>query len=135
MAISLKELNPKGVALSDSHMQNLTILHERMNKVRAAYGKPMVVTSGVRSLDDHKRVYRELAAKRGVTAIRIPMGSQHLAAAACDISDPKGLLMEWCKSNEGLLAEIGLWVEEPDDQKRCHFQIVPPRSGRRFFKP
>jgi hypothetical protein len=133
--ISLSELNPKGSLLTPSQEANLNVLLERINIIRKAWAKPMIVTSGFRSKDDHKRIYAQLAKRRGVEYIRIPMGSLHLAGAAVDISDPDGSLMEWCKCNEPLLEVTGLWMEEPDDQKRCHFQISPPRSGKRFFKP
>jgi hypothetical protein len=133
--ITLSELNPKGAALTAAQEANLKILHERMNQVRTAWAQPMIVTSGFRSEADHRRIYRELAARRGVVSIRIPMGSLHLAGAAVDISDPDGSLHDWCKANEPLLARVGLWMEEKDDQRRVHFQILPPRSGKRFFKP
>jgi len=97
----------------------------------------MLVTSGYRTMQDHLRVYSQIAAKRGVDfdPKKVPMGSQHLSGGAVDISDPDGKLHEWCKENIKLLEEAELWCEEKDDQKRVHFQINPPRSGKRFFKP
>lgn len=133
--ISMSELNPKNEPLNASQQANMNILLGRINKIRAAWGKPMTVTSGFRSLAEHKRIYKELAQKRGVDVIRIPMGSQHLAGAAVDISDPDGSLFNWCAESVPLLTQVGLWMEEKDDQKRCHFQILPPNSGKRFFKP
>ncbi len=133
--ISLAELNPKNVVLSESHKSNLNILHARINKVRALWAKPMIVTSGVRSVEDHKRIYAELAKRRPSGVIRIPMGSKHLSAAACDIYDEDGSLHDWCVQHESFLAEVGLWCEVKDSEKRVHFQIVAPGSGKRFFKP
>jgi uncharacterized protein YcbK (DUF882 family) len=114
------------------HLANLKILHQKLNEVRKAYGKPMVPTSVYRTLADHLRIYREM----GITdQAKIPMKSKHLSGQAIDISDPDGKLMDWCLANQDVLEKVGLWCEERDDKKRVHFQIVPPKSGRRFFKP
>jgi hypothetical protein len=135
MFFTMKEMNPKGSPLTPEQEKNLKILIDKMDKVRAAWGKPMIVTSGFRSLDDHKRIYRQLAAKRGLDVVRVPMGSAHLKGLACDISDPDGSLMAWCQCHVSLLADIALWMEAPDDQKRVHFQSCAPASFKRFFKP
>lgn len=132
--ISLRELNPKGVTLTPEMEANLQDLHSRINKIRTAWAKPMMVTSGVRSLADHKRIYADIARRKGLTHIRIPMGSKHLSAQACDILDRDGSLMAWCKANVTILEAVGLWVEA-DTKGWVHFQVVPPRSGNRFFKP
>ncbi len=137
--ISFNELL-SGHSISDvpiEYQHNLEELLKKMNLVRQAYGKLMFITSGFRSMQDHLRIYSQLASKRGVDfdPSKVPMGSRHLTGQACDIYDANGDLMAWCHDNESLLAEIGLWMEEPDDQKRVHFQWVPPKSGKRFFKP
>jgi uncharacterized protein YcbK (DUF882 family) len=133
--ITLKELNPKNFPVSEVQSKNLAILLERMNKVRTAYGKVMIVTSGLRSIEDHKRIYKEM----GIAEDKIPMGSNHLKGAACDISDADGKLFDWVKANEKLMASIGLWMEEKDSHKRVHFQIFPYGSWKQgksqFFKP
>ena len=131
--IKESEINPKGYTLTEEQASNLPILLERINKVRSAWGNPMTVTSGLRSMEDHLRIYRE----KGITdPSKIPMGSSHLKGAACDIFDPKQELQAWCKANEKLLEEIGLWMEDFSATPNwVHFQIVAPRSGNRFFKP
>lgn len=89
-------------------------------------------------MQDHLRIYSTLNAKRkkqGLAELKVPMASKHLFGQAADISDPDGSLHEWCGKNEALLVSVGLWCEEKDDQARVHFQIVPPKSGKRFFKP
>jgi uncharacterized protein YcbK (DUF882 family) len=113
--------------------RNLAVLLERVNKVRAAYGKPMTVTSGLRTMQDHLRIYRE----KGITdQSKIPMRSRHLFGQAVDISDPKQELQRWILKNEKLMEEIGLWMEDFSATKNwVHMQIVPPASGQRFFKP
>ena len=132
MALVMKELNPKNFPVSEEQAKNLAILLERINKVRAAWGKPMTTTSGLRTLEDHLRIYKDM----GITdQSKIPMSSKHLYGQAVDISDPDGKLFDWVKANEKLMEEIGLWMEEKDSHKRVHFQTVPPKSGKRFFKP
>jgi uncharacterized protein YcbK (DUF882 family) len=137
--ITLKELikNIKLESLPKEHQDNIMTLLERINRVRHAWAKPMTVTSGYRSKDDHMRIYKELATKRGhaFDEKKIPWGSNHLKGAAVDIADPDYKLIDWCMKNDKLLEEIGLWCEEKDDVKRVHFQIFPPKSGKRFFKP
>lgn len=131
--ITLQELNLKNFKLNEEQEKNILILHEKINKVRVLYGKPMVVTSGVRDIEDHKRIYRE----KGITDdAKIPMKSKHLFAQACDIADPKGELAKWCHDNIKHLEDIGLWCEDTEVTKGwVHFQIVSPKSGSRFFKP
>lgn len=130
--------------IPESHQNNLNILLQKINVIRKEWAKPMNVTSGYRSEADHLRIYKELNAKRKAAAekegkpfveTKIPMGSMHLKGAAMDISDPDGKLFDWCKANIKLLEDTGLWLEEADDQKRVHFQIFSPKSGKRFFYP
>lgn len=129
--------NCKKEDIPTDHQKNLEVLLERINKVRYAWNKPMRVTSGYRSMDDHIRIYKALAAQRGVPydESKVPMASKHLSCAAVDISDPDGKLYKWVQDNIPLMEEIELWMEEKDDQARVHFQIYPPKSGKRFFKP
>ena len=113
-------------------LANLKELHRRINLVRDLYGKPMKPTSVYRSMEDHLRIYKE----KGITdKAKIPMKSKHLFGEAIDVYDPKGELMDWCMSHVSDLETIQLWCEERDSTPRVHFQIVPPKSGNRFFKP
>lgn len=138
--ITLKELLG-GQSIADVEIaiqHNLEELRARLNLVRIAWAKPMIVTSGLRSMHDHKRIYSQINAKRradGLPELKIPMGSKHLYGQAADILDKDGSLHAWCVANEDLLSKFGLWCEEKDDQARVHFQTVPPASGKRFFKP
>lgn len=135
MSISLKEIikDTKFSSLSKEVQDNLMTLLERINKIRAKWGKPMTVTSGLRTKEDQIRVYKD----KGITDItKIPMGSQHLKGAAIDISDPKKELQKWCLANEKVLEEVGLWMEDFSATPNwCHFQIVAPKSGKRWFLP
>ena len=97
----------------------------------------MIVTSGYRSMQEHKRIYSEIAAKKGIDffKMKIPLGSKHLSGQAVDISDPDGSLHKFCKNHEWMLEDVGLWCEEKDGEKRVHFQTIAPNSGKRFFYP
>jgi hypothetical protein len=131
--ISLKELNPNSITLTPEQEANLIVLHTAMNKIRTAYGRPMgrpmIVNSGVRSVDDQIRIYTAMG--------RTPaLGSKHLVGAACDIRDKDGKLWEWCMQNLELLEECGLYLEDKSyTPSWVHFQCEPPKSGRRIFKP
>lgn len=133
--IKPEELNPKEFKVTEEQAKNLAILCERLNKVRKAWGKPMYITSGFRSEADHRRIYQQKAAREGKKVIRIPMGSQHLKGAAADVFDPKGELTRWLKANPNILVKAELWCEDDDSTPRVHFQIYPPKSGARWFKP
>lgn len=106
---------------------NLGVLLERINKLRAAYGKPIRVNDGYRRPEN--------TPKNGAAK------SKHLIGAAIDLDDDDaGTLWKWVYQNRAKLAEWGLWVEHPcwthcDGMSWLHFQVLPPNSGRRFFVP
>lgn len=122
----------KGQQCPPQYRANLLELLIRMNKIRDAYGRPMIVTSGFRSRAEHLRIYRNSAPDK------IPWGSKHLSCQACDIYDPDNKLRKWCQDNDALLREIGVWMEE-DQGSWIHFQIVAFKSfkngGTLWFKP
>ena len=131
----------KGNTLSslDADVQkNLGILLERLNLIRNLWNKPMIVTSGFRSMLDHIRIYKEIAAKKGkpFKMSDVPMGSRHLYGMAADISDPTFELTAWCKlNNSKVLEDCQLWCEDDMTETRLHLQIEAPASGHRWFKP
>lgn len=112
---------------------NLLKLLEKLNVIRKAYGKPMTITSGLRSMIDHLRIYKE----KGITdQSKIPMKSNHLYGIAADISDPKGELKAWIMDNISLMEELGLYFEDfAFTPTWVHIQFKTPASGKRFFKP
>lgn len=67
--------------------------------------------------------------------------SHHLSGRAVDLPDPRRALAAWCVANLKVLAEIGLWMEDPrwtydeNGDHWVHVQTVPPKSGRRVFVP
>jgi hypothetical protein len=62
--------------------------------------------------------------------------SLHMSGEAIDLSDPDGMIDEWCMSNTRVLRELGLYMEHPSATKGwCHLQSRPPKSGRLIFYP
>lgn len=135
--ITFKELlgNNSITDTSIETQHNLEELLKAVNKLRAEWGKPMRVTSGYRSLQDHLRIYSQ----KGITdQSKIPMKSKHLFGLAVDFADPDGSLYAFALANQDKLAEWGIWCEE-GTKGWLHCQCVPYGSyteGKsRFFKP
>jgi aryl carrier-like protein len=84
----------------------------------------MVVTSGLRSLDQQQQL---IAAGKS----NAPK-SHHLTGEAVDIYDPDGKLYQYCLDSIPLLEQCELWCEIRQGAW-VHFQIVPPKSGKRFL--
>lgn len=112
---------------------NLAVLLAKINLIEKEYGKPFFITSGLRSMEDHLRIYKQ----KGITdPAKIPMQSKHLFGQAVDVSDPKQELKKWCLENIVLLEKAGLWCEDFSTTSNwIHFQIVAPSSKKRFFLP
>src|SRR4051812_13086825 len=102
--ISLLELNSHGYPTTPEIDANLEKLLAALNKIRDAYGKPMTITSGLRSDAQQKAL---IAAGRS-NAPR----SHPLAGEAADVLDVAGLLKGWIKDHLDLMEEIGLWFED-----------------------
>lgn len=121
--ISLQELNSHNYPTTPEIDTNLNTLLTRVNLIRLGWGKPMIVTSGLRSQADQQRI-NPSAPK-----------SNHLIGAACDISDPNLELTAWLKDNDSKrLADAGLWCEA-GNKNWVHFQIFAPHSGSQWFWP
>lgn len=143
--LSLAEIIHNGTAPDDLNQDKLEQekdLLERVNKVREAYGKIMAVTSGVRSWQEHLRIY----AQKGITDLNlIPKKSKHLEtvtdAAAVDIADPGLLITSWLKNTpEGKQAmdDADIWSEDGNSnwwhvQNKAFGSYKP--GGTRWFKP
>ena len=127
--ITKEELNPHNYPLTPEQQQNFDKLYEIMNKIRAKYGKPMIITSGVRSIDDQTRIDGSAGRKPRV-------GSMHIRAAACDVWDRDKWLWGWCMDNLQFLIDLGVYLEDKTATPTwTHFQILPPGSGNRVFRP
>lgn len=124
--ISAKELNEHGYATTPEIDANLAILLTRLNIIRTAWGRPMTITSGLRS-----EAQQEALIAAGKSNAH---HSKHLIGAAADIADDDGSFYDWCRANEELLEQARLWCEERQGNWQ-HFQIYPPMSGKRWFSP
>lgn len=136
--ITMRELNKFNSTDNSDHESNLLVLLGKINQVRKAYGKPMTVTSGYRTKEDHLRIYRQIATRKGIKfdPSKVPMASRHLSGQAVDIYDPKGEFKQWIRMNIELFEELGLYLEDFNHTPTwVHIQITPPRSGKRFFIP
>ncbi len=133
--ITIKELlsnQAKFEDLDKDIQANLNELFLKVNIVRKEYGKPMIVTSGLRTKKHHLDIY----ARKGIYPPKVPMKSNHLFGRAVDFADGDGKLKKWILANIKLMEEIGLYMEDFAATKTwVHFQINPPKSGNRFFKP
>lgn len=122
--ISMKELNPHNYTTDSTIETNLTKLLGILNQIRTAYGKPMTITSGLRNQADQDRINPK-APK-----------SNHLMGLAADISDPNGAFWAWCVLNMPMMEKLGVYFEDKNSSPTwTHCQIVPPKSGKRIFKP
>jgi len=100
---------------------NLSDLLHRVNILRDVYRKPMIVTSGYRTLDHNKRIG---GAKN----------SAHLYCQAVDFRDLNGNIREWAMQNVAVLEELGLWMEDPSRTVGwIHLQSRPAKA--RVFIP
>ena len=128
----------KGAEVPTAYKKDLALLLEKINIIRKAYNKPMTVTSGYRTWEDHVRIYKEKAQKRGVPfyMTQVPTKSKHLYCQAVDIADADGSLKKWVLQNIKLLEDNGIFCEDFNFTPNwLHFQILPPSSNKRFFLP
>lgn len=127
--IKLSELNPRKHVTSKEQEQNLIKLCEALNIIRKAWAKPMVITSGLRSWEEHAAIYQKIGLKP-------PKFSAHLSGEAADVWDRDRELKKFCVENLPLLEKAGLYMEDPTKTLTwVHLQTRPPRSGNRIFLP
>jgi uncharacterized protein YcbK (DUF882 family) len=130
MSITMQELKGNN-QVSPEIQANLDKLLIAINKIRDAWGKPMTVTSGFRTMEDHLRIYKQ----KGITdPKKIPMQSKHLYGKAVDIADPGLVMTAWLKANPDILKDNGFWCED-GNSNWVHFQIESPASGKLWFLP
>jgi uncharacterized protein YcbK (DUF882 family) len=94
------------------------------NKIRIAYGMPMIITSGWRP-----------SAINGSTP-GAAAHSKHVLGMAMDVSDPDGKLWKWVLQNLDLMQQLGIYMEDRRWTKGwVHFGVGAPASGKRIFIP
>lgn len=122
--ITKKELNPKNHELTAEQEIELEKLYQAINIIRSSYGKALIVTSGFRTVEEQAKINPKAP------------NSKHTRAQAVDIYDPKQELQKWILENLSILESAGLWCEDfAHTTNWIHFQIVPPKSKKRFFIP
>jgi len=127
-----QDFNPHNFPANAAQISNLATLALCINKGLAACPLKLKITSGLRDLERHKSIYL----KKGIPEDKIPMGSKHLSGQAVDFADVDGSLWLWCMSNIKDLENASLYLEDKSATPTwVHFQCVPPKSGKRIFKP
>ncbi len=124
--ITFKEMlhGHKESDITDDIKANMFDLLARVNVLRVAYGKPLQVTSGIRTYKDQARVNPHA------------MKSAHMVGKAIDIYDPEGEFKEWILVNRYYLEEQDLYCENFNyTDGWVHIQSRPVASGNRFFIP
>ena len=108
--------------LSKEQLSNMNTLIPSVNLLLEKFGSYRKVNSGYRSPEDQAKINPNAP------------HSKHLICAAVDLEDKDGKLYDFCRCNEQLLSDLGLWCEERQGGWQ-HLQCQPPLSGHRWFKP
>lgn len=102
---------------------NLMDLRKSLNILGQKFLPPRILTCAYRNPEHNKRVG---GAPR----------SMHLTGNACDIADSDCKLKSFLRTNPDALVCAGLYAEDYDHTPTwVHLQRVPPKSGKRVFKP
>lgn len=145
--LSLQSLNPRGHRLTPEQTANQERLLAALKELESAFGKPLVVTCGVRSWSEHESIYKRLGRKP-------PKGSAHLIVtgegkpglcAAADIWDQDKSLWKFLAADidrahkdarPSLVERLGLYLEDGSFTPNwVHVQLNAPASGNRIFIP
>lgn len=111
----------KANPLTPEQWRNLADLMGRINIIRAAYGKSLVVSSG----------YRPPAQNAAAGGAK---NSTHMSCQAVDFADPNGEFKKWCLDNFDLIKKVGLYMEDPAFTPTwVHLQTRPTKNNP--FKP
>ena len=153
--MTLKEIICAPIApenLDPDKLEQCKDLTDKVNIIRAAWGKAMSTSSGVRTWADHIRIYKELATKKRHPFVDgifkeelVPKKSKHLEivkdCAAVDVPDKGLLLTKWLQETpegQAALEEADLYCEL-GNVDWVHFQNKSFGSykpgGTRWFKP
>lgn len=103
---------------------NLDQLLEVLNKVRAEYGKPIIVNSGWRPPSINSQT-------PGAAT-----NSAHCLGLAVDFKDDDGSIMKWVLNNLQLMKDLGIYLEDFRwTNTWTHMGLVVPKSKNRIFVP
>jgi hypothetical protein len=121
--------------LTDEIRANAALTVERVNKLLA-----IAATDGVfPAVKDDSEVasgWRPFSVN-DKTANAAKGTSNHITGKACDVRDTKARdLARWCLRNLHVLADLGLYMENPMwTPTWVHVQTVPPHSEKRVYVP
>lgn len=119
-----KDINRKGYIATKEQLENLKKLSEAMTGFEVAYGEELLVTSGLRTVQDQERINSSNP------------NSAHISGEAVDVSDPDNSIWGFIVGNLPILQSLGLYIENKTfPMRHVHFQIRKPRSGNRIFIP
>ncbi len=137
---TIEHLNPKKYPTTRILESNMLVLYQRVKLVESLWmvyqrRQSMLIVpdeftcnSGLRS-----EAHQLSLIKAGRSTAT---HSQHLYGAACDIKDEDGRIKEFLRIETAVLEEAHLWCEHwTATLSWVHFQIVPPKSGSRWFYP
>lgn len=111
------------LAADSATIHNAECLALLLSDLLDHYGKRPSISSG----------YRTPAANKAAGGAAT---SSHCEGKAVDFSDPKKEFGKWLLKNTGLLASLGLHIEDPAfTPVWAHVTNRPPRSKRIVFKP
>lgn len=136
--ITLKDYLKYEVCTDQTILTNISNLLKLVNELERVYGKPFIVTSGLRTKESQLRIYKQIAMKKSIPfdESKVPMGSKHISGQAIDIFDPNQELQHWLSNNVEALEDLGLYCEDFSATPTwTHIQSTPPKSGKRFFLP
>ena len=127
--------------LDSQTQKNADEVIRRVNALGCSF--PRLCSSFVRSKARQIDIYRNKAALKmfpftdGTFVLaKVPLRSKHITGEAIDVADTDGKLKAWVRANIAKLEEDGLWCEDfAYTDVWVHFQIAPPKSGKRFFIP
>jgi hypothetical protein len=125
--------------LSPTQIANINTLIPKVNELLERFGEYRKVNSGLRTMADHTRIYKEINAKRkaqGLPEKPVPMGSHHLSGAAIDLEDRDDKLKKWILNNVSVLDELDIYCESfSHTDTWVHIQCISPKTKKRFFIP
>lgn len=115
---------------TEEEKSNIIKLAERLDKARELLNKPFTVNVWIRPTTIDPKTGKQVDYNALVGGAK---NSQHRLGLAVDL-EVKGMVASEVRAAlKPHLEEINLYME--DDVSWCHFQLSPPRSGNRIFKP
>ncbi len=118
---------------------NATHLLLKCDKLREAYGEPLVISSGCRTYLHNINIYHRVNEKRdkkGLDPIPISLASNHLITdcSAVDFRDPDGSLVDFIMSDLLILSRLDLFMEDPEYTKGW-VHLTTTKKSQRVFIP